>query len=144
MFSAKPRTASHFYRKAKRCFNTWSNFLVFCRCARLLEVWQKIRFRTGLLVLVLNQMWKVELKHPYKNDIIYMIGSWRVLLTFTSHFYMYQSFILSKKLTNKQKLTLWPSPTVECIPKLQILKNALWEESPKILLSQKFSRISKN
>jgi hypothetical protein len=118
VFPAKPPTASHFYRKPKSCFTPWSNFLVFCRCARLLEVWQKMRFRTGLLVLVLNQMWKVELKHPYKNDIIYMIGSWRVLPTFTSHFYMYQSFILSKKLTSKQKLTLRPSPTLWGYPLL--------------------------
>ena len=113
VFPAKPRTASHFYRKAKSFSRYWSNVLLFCRSARLSEVWQKTRFRTGLLVLILNQMWKVELKHPYKSDNIYMIGSWRVLLTFTSHFYMYQSFILSKKLISKNKLTGRPSPTVQ-------------------------------
>ena len=58
----------------------------------------------------------MELKHPYKSDIIYMIGSWRVALTYTIAFYTYQSTFLSKKLNVEEKLTLQPSPTVLCAP----------------------------
>ena len=55
----------------------------------------------------------MELKHPYKSDIIYMIGSWRVVLTYTIAFYTYQSTFLSKKLNVEEKLTGRPSPTVQ-------------------------------
>ena len=41
-----------------------------------------------------------------------MIGSWRVVLTYTIAFYTYQSTFLSKKLNVEEKLTLRPSPTV--------------------------------
>ena len=43
-----------------------------------------------------------------------MIGALRVLLIFTSHFHIYKSIILSKKLNNKKKLTGWVTPTVQC------------------------------
>ena len=42
-----------------------------------------------------------------------MLRSWRVPLIVTRHSYMYQSFILSKKLISKNKLTGRPSPTVQ-------------------------------
>ena len=50
----------------------------------------------------------------YKHAFFYMLRSWRVPLIVTRHFYTYQSFILSKKLITKNKLTGRPSPTVEC------------------------------
>ena len=39
-----------------------------------------------------------------------MIRSWRVPMIVTSHFPMYKSIILSKKLNNKKKLTGWFIP----------------------------------
>ena len=41
-----------------------------------------------------------------------MIGSWRVVLTYTIAFYTYQSTFLSKKLNVEEKLTGGPSPSV--------------------------------
>jgi hypothetical protein len=55
----------------------------------------------------------VLLKTLYKHAFSYMIRSWRVPIIVTSHFYMYQSTFLSKKLSGKKKLTARPSSIVE-------------------------------
>ena len=115
MFSAKPPTASHIYRKPKSCSRYWSNFLLFCRCARLLEVWQKSRVRFVILLLFFLLFWNFLLNALYKSALFYMIRSWRVPMIVTSHFPTYESIILSKNLNNKKKLTGWVTPTVLCL-----------------------------
>ena len=111
-FPAKAPIASDIYRKRKRC--AWSRriFFFFCRSARLLELLQETRYRIGLLVLFFWHFWKFLLNALYKHAFFYMIGSWRVVLTYTIAFYTYQSTFLSKKLNVEEKLTAGPSPTV--------------------------------
>ena len=53
-----------------------------------------------------------------------MIGSWRVVLTYTIAFYTYQSIFLAKKLNVEEKLTARASPSVHhrSIKKLKVVK----------------------
>ena len=47
-FPAKAPTASHLYRRTKKCALTRRIFLFFCTSARLLELLQETRFTSGV------------------------------------------------------------------------------------------------
>ena len=89
---------------------------------------RKSRFRFMILVLFFTQIWKLKQKHLEKTGFLYKIWPWRVVLTYTIAFYIYQSTILSKKLNDEKKSTGRPLPYCELVLQRKLKWPMLFEK----------------